>query len=470
MKCLICDRECKSNSSLAGHLGRGHKISLEEYYETYVLKGKRPKCPVCGEDTRFDRVSKSFKKFCTKHANEARREWSKKNQTLDYGWKKGLTKETHSGIASQAEKISGKNNPWYKGLPKHVIEAASESRKKELPLSTEEFIEKSLLIHKGLYSYEDVNYKNTLEPVRIMCSEHGVFEQKPRDHIQGCGCPKCIRSVSKQEREIYDFIKSVTTDVESSNRKVVEPKELDIYVPDKSFALEFNGLYWHSEEFVSRKYHLEKTSACLKEGVSLIQIFSDEWREKPEIVKSMIRHRLKATKNRIYARKCSIQKVKTEEVKRFFYDTHLAGYVPSRKVFGLFYEGEMVSAISLRKPWQKRYGNILEIARFSTKLDTVVVGGFQKLLKHSKEWTKKEGFEGILTYADRRFGEGAVYERAGFEPLGQTAVDYWYTNGFQRFNRFKYKAKDGKTEKEIARENKVARIFGCGSNVYLLYL
>jgi len=69
-----------------------------------------------------------------------------------------------------------------------------------------------------------------------------------------------------------------------------------------------------------------------------------------------------------------------------------------------------------------------------------------------------------------RFGTGEVYSKNHFQFVGTTDVDYWYTNGKQRYNRFKYRAKNGKSEKHIAEESNVKRIYGCGSNIYLYQL
>lgn len=50
-------------------------------------------------------------------------------------------------------------------------------------LSTEEFIEKALKIHKNKYTYEFSNYYNTKTNIKITCSKHGIFETKPNYHL-----------------------------------------------------------------------------------------------------------------------------------------------------------------------------------------------------------------------------------------------------------------------------------------------
>lgn len=57
--------------------------------------------------------------------------------------------------------------------------------------TTNEFIEKATKIHGGKYDYSNVNYINSLIDVIIICKIHGDFKQKPKNHLQGCGCFIC---------------------------------------------------------------------------------------------------------------------------------------------------------------------------------------------------------------------------------------------------------------------------------------
>lgn len=53
------------------------------------------------------------------------------------------------------------------------------------------FIKKSKSIHNDKYDYSLVDYKNNNTNVKIICGKHGIFEQLPFNHLKGCGCPKC---------------------------------------------------------------------------------------------------------------------------------------------------------------------------------------------------------------------------------------------------------------------------------------
>lgn len=82
--------------------------------------------------------------------------------------------------------------------------------------------------------------------------------------------------------------------------------ELDIVLPNYKLALEFDGLYWHSEEYKTNNYHVNKTEECEKKGFQLIHIYQDEWLDKQEIVKSRLKGLLHKN-NKIFARKCKVK-------------------------------------------------------------------------------------------------------------------------------------------------------------------
>lgn len=73
--------------------------------------------------------------------------------------------------------------------------------------TTEEFINMSVEIHGNKYDYSLVNYKNTMTKVSIVCPIHGIFKMKPNNHIvKKQCCPKC--NISKGEISISNFLKN----------------------------------------------------------------------------------------------------------------------------------------------------------------------------------------------------------------------------------------------------------------------
>ena len=269
----------------------------------------------------------------------------------------------------------------------------------------------------SLEEYRGVNSNK----YRFRCKECGYeFERTIHSHKPICRkCNPPLRGTSRQEVQVYEFISSISKDsFEQRDRKTIHPKEIDIYSEQHRVGVEFNGLYWHSEKFVDKKYHSEKSKFAREAGIKLFHVFSDEWEQKQDIVKSMLSHAFGVTRQKLFARKCSIAEVSTRDAKRFFESTHISGGGRSKSAFGLFYDGQLVSCLSLGVPIKnKRYSNCIEIVRFANQLNTHVVGGFSKLLTAAKKWALENGFENILSYADLRFGDGNVYHKNGFEYL-----------------------------------------------------
>lgn len=70
-------------------------------------------------------------------------------------------------------------------------------------MNNESFIMKSKKVHGDKYNYSNVCYKSSKIKVDIICRKHGIFSQRPCDHInQKHGCPKCIGL----GRDTLDFI------------------------------------------------------------------------------------------------------------------------------------------------------------------------------------------------------------------------------------------------------------------------
>jgi hypothetical protein len=344
-------------------------------------------------------------------------------------------------------------------------------------LTDKTFIDKSNNIHNNKYSYLNVEYSSSKSKIKITCKEHGEFEQKPNDHINGKGCPKCGIKYNYLENELKEYIKSLNIIFLENTKKIIPPLELDIYVPNKNIAIELNGLYWHSEIYKDNNYHLNKTNECELKNIKLIHIFEDEWINKKDIVKSRIKNILGLTTNKIYGRKTNIKEVPTKECKEFLINNHIQGNVNSSINIGLYVDNILMSLMtfgSLRKSMgvNSVSGNY-ELLRFCNKLDTTVIGGADKLLKY---FIKTYNPIKIISYADRRWSQGNLYEKLNFKFIHNSKPSYYYIVNNNREYRFKYRKdvliKEGydenKSEHQIMKDRKIYRIYNCGSKRYEL--
>lgn len=333
------------------------------------------------------------------------------------------------------------------------------------------------------------NYVNNKEKIEVFCHEkgpdgmeHGSFFIRPNDLLSGHGCRKCHHNTSQGETELLSFIKEhYSGTIITNDRKVLNGKEIDILLPDLSLGFEYDGVIWHSEKFRDKDELLNKTKSAETQNIRLIHIFDDEWSTKKEICKSRVLNYLGKSK-RIYARKCQIEEVSNKEAKDFLDSNHIQGAINSSYNIALIYEGNIVSLMTFGKLRtnlsQKAEEGKYEMLRFCNLNNKTVIGGASKMLKYFiKTYSPKE----IISYADRRWSNGHLYEALGFTFVHDTPLNYSYVSktGFKRINRFnlrkdvlirKYGCPIEKTEEEFCREMGYYRVYDCGSKKYILKL
>lgn len=304
-----------------------------------------------------------------------------------------------------------------------------------------------------------------------------------------------ISGSSYFEKEVTEFVKSIYPNkIIENDRKIIKPKELDIYIPNKNVAIECDGLYWHSTEQLTSKgqfifssdekkhyknKQLIKTLLCEEKGIRLIHIFEDEWNTKKEICKSIIASSLGIYKQKIFARKCEVKEINLEDWKKFLHENHIQDYTFAEYRLGLYYKDELVQGIGITKSNHKQ-GEI-ELNRMVTKLNTQVIGGFSKLMNNSiKMWN----FSKIYSYISRRLFDGKGYYASNFKIVKINEPTYFYVKHGQRFPRYNFmknKIKkmydmgelsywnENETEELIMNKNQFGKLYDCGTIKVVYY-
>ncbi|MFW6225628.1 MAG: DUF7487 domain-containing protein [bacterium] len=324
-----------------------------------------------------------------------------------------------------------------------------------------------------IYIGQRKNDKNIFYKIECLkCNT--IFEGHVHSHIPKC--PVCFpKSSSVAEKEIKDFISSLNIKYIENDRTILNGKEIDIYLSDYNLGIEYNGLYYHSEQNGKTKYyHLEKTKEAKEKGIDLIHIFEDEWRDKKEIVKSIIKSKIGIFDKKIFARKCFIKEINLEEERRFLKENHIQGYIPSSIKYGLYYENELISIMTFGKSRYNKKVNF-EMLRFCNKLNYSVIGGASKLFKYFVNNNKGN----IISYSDKRYFDGKIYSILGFNKQKDSYPNYYYldSNYSYRFSRIefqKHKLKnklnefdENLTEYENMLNNGYDRIWDCGNSVFI---
>ena len=377
-------------------------------------------------------------------------------------WAKGLTKESDDRIKSISQKVS------LKMKQKQIRERLDHLKR----LPHDEIkgrIEKTgqLKVIGGLE-----NYINDAQKIIVVeCNGCGKQFQGSLRSLQRGKCFSCSPGGSAAQEELAKWIESLGFVVTRNIRKTLNGLELDIFIESKKIAIEYNGLYWHSHVNKTQGYHNNKTLSAEQAGVKLMHVFEDEWRDRRNIIQSMISSRLGISQTTIAARKCVVRQLTKAERKTFFEENHADGDVTSVNSWGLINdEGQIVYGISVRKPFHKKHHGI-EIARCCPKLNHNVPGGLSRLMKYVKKWSNENGYKKIVTYVDHRWGgTGNGYKHAGFKEISKTPPRFWWTDFENRYNRFKFKAdsSEGLTEAQVAESAGVVKIWGCENFVFEL--
>lgn len=393
-----------------------------------------PKCLVCGkENNRFYSSKVGYKDACS---------FECANQLVDYSSKK----LSHRKMALEKYKQKYVSDPDYEVNI----------------LNPDEYLEGSLL---------KVMFKH-------ICGQEYVYESDYQGHLK---CPKCFPIRSKKQYEIYEWLNQFNVNCIFNDRQLIKPKELDILT--ETFAIEYDSLMFHSSgksnwgalDNESHANHISKLISVESKGIQLFRIFSNEWHSKQNIWKSVILSKLNLT-NRIYARKTVVRQVSSNEAVLFENDNHLQGSGISSIRLGLEYNGQLVSLMTFGKSrFNKNYE--YELIRFCSLINTTVVGGASKLLKYFENTYKPKS---LISYANRRWSQGNLYEKLGFEKIRETKPNYFYFKGgdnsvLESRNKYQKHKLSGLlehfdsslSETENMFNNGYRKIYDCGNLVFV---
>ena len=372
-------------------------------------------------------------------------------------------------------------------LPEVVERTKTGNRKKAWRCMNESALVAPCFSLEQLLEIEDLNQDDCLE---FECKRCGTKFKSKWDN--GCckQCPSCypeLHGTSQMELEACNFLKDVNRNDsikifnrDKLNKHIIAPKELDIVIAFDNvpkIAIEFDGLYWHSEAAgAKQKQLLQKTLLCEEKGIQLIHLFENEWLAKKQIVESRLKNLLGVYDKVIYARSCQVKEIDFKASKEFQERTHIQGAANSSVNLGLLFNGQLVALMTFGKTrFSKQHE--WELLRFSTELNCHVVGAAGKLLSC---FEKEHAPKSLISYADRRWSQGKLYKALGFQLDHASAPDYWYLkpqNTSMLFNRVKFQKHKLKnllesfneqlSEVANMRENGYTRVFDCGNLVFV---
>jgi hypothetical protein len=470
IKCQICGKEFKK---IEYHLSVKHNMNSKEYFDKYI--DEQGKCGTCGKPTTFLGLKYGYRKYCSSKCAASNFETKQKREQTNlkkYGVKNiseneaikqkkketvfqnyGTTHPLKNIEYREQQKAKNRENfgqDWYtqtKDFKQSYKKTCLEKYGVENFAQSDEYLIKS---NRSRKSKTNKMIQQGYIPKEEICAEYGtgwlqaniivptIYYNK--SYIHESNIQKIIdyvkihkyTSISNKEKQIVDYIRSIYNgEIIENTRKIISPQELDIYIPEKNLAIEFNGNFWHSTQNIENKYyHFNKSIVCEEKGIRLIHIYEYELEENiwPKI-KLMLNEALGIT-HKIYARQCEIREISNKDAKELNNAVHLQGHRNAKITYGLFYENKLVQLMSFsntRYNKNLKNENEWEIIRGCPGSNTSVIGGISKLLKHFIRDYKPSK---IFSYCDFNKFNGKSYEAVGMKFIGYTSPDKtWIVNG-----------------------------------------
>lgn len=247
MICKICGKEYLKARDLSNHLKFDEYIKIKDYYDAYLKEEKEGICLTCGKFTKFINVNKGYAIYCC----------------IDCRAKSPI-KYSYNNSQKNQNTVTQRNIQFEK---EHNCTQIGK------------------LIHQYGQGWLSLNLP------KIMRNKNAHF-------ISNDYLPMIINYASKnhsyrsnKEIDLYDFVCSIYDgEVSHNTRKVVKHYELDIWIPNLSLAIEFNGIKWHCEENnMNNNYHLKKSLACRQQNIRLIHIYEFEnFGQQKQLLKDLI--------------------------------------------------------------------------------------------------------------------------------------------------------------------------------------
>jgi hypothetical protein len=345
------------------------------------------------------------------------------------------------------------------------------------------------------YSPETLIVLNDKVQLLDLLKEHGVFYLSKLLQIDGSTIRDYIKKydleyISETNRSGHERIISAELDrhqinYQIINKEILGGQELDFYFPDKKFAVEFCGLYWHGElKGKTSKYHYNKWKKCDELGINLFTIFEDEFIKNKQFWFNKILYEAgNCDLKKIGARSCEIRILNGKDKKIFLDKNHVQGDCGSVINLGLFYNNDLVSAMTFGNTRNNKRETI-ELSRFCSRFDIQVNGGASRLLSYFiKNYGDK--YSEIISFSDNRYSSGKVYETLGFNLNKHIKADYSYVckNHSYRFHKANFRKSNiqkkfnldpeyvkSKTEWELMQELGYDRIWDCGKKKWSLMI
>lgn len=312
------------------------------------------------------------------------------------------------------------------------------------------------------------------------CGESFLYPIDARVRTNGL-CEECRKSnYSKSEKELVDYIKLLGFDVREEAHIYSNPAmSADIYIPSKKIAIEYNGVFWHSDAVrEDPMYHYKKYIDLKKRGITQYTVWEDDYsnpQKQPIVLKSVRRLLGVSNERQVNARDCEAILIDKFSAEKFLNDHHIQGFVGGSDYVGVVEKstnGLVAVAVFLDNGSGSRY---LQLSRYATSCN--VRGGFSKIITTVEKYNKDK-YGGVYTFSDNLISSGNLYKTCGFSVIEELKPDYMYVYNGVRVHKFNFRKerfqkdkdllyREGLTERQLAELNGIPRIYDAGKLKWL---
>lgn len=260
--------------------GNKYDYSNIDYVNTHVKIVI--KCNCCGNifnQTPHDHLQGHGCPYCARErarlAKLGTREKFIEKATEIHGDRYDYSKVTYRNNYTKVCIICKEHGEFWQTPNNHLIGQGCSKCSCNCKLTTEEFKKRAIKIHGNKYDYSLVNYVNAKTLVKIICKEHGEYEQTPDVHLRGCGCPKC--NISHLEDDMEKFLNENNIEyIYQAKFPWLGRQSLDFFLPKYNIAIECQGI----QHFEGRTFG--NTKLLLEETLSKQQVLDKEKKDKLE--------------------------------------------------------------------------------------------------------------------------------------------------------------------------------------------
>ena len=346
-------------------------------------------------------------------------ECSRKSKTIslesktkldDYDWVYDQRITQQKSIELIAQELNISTIPVVKYLKKHGIHDLMDARKID---NSKLLILENYQLLFDYYVTKDLTLREIAKIIK--CGTSTVIKHLNIHGIQiktNNSYPRKKSKSSKEETELFNFIKSLENEqIEQGNRKILNGKEIDIFIPRKKIAIEYNGIYSHifraNETTPSRikgkDYHLNKTLLSKSQGINLYHFYSSEWNHDKERIKNFIK-RILHLNSVVNIEQYNITECKINE---------------STIKLNLIIDSKSVLKVELKD--NKKH---LLIENYKVNPELTLKNGFKCILKYLNN-----NYNIPIYYkVNRRFSEGRLFTSYGFKIIKEIDPKILFTD------------------------------------------